>query len=269
MNVMLFSLVIYASYFEKHRRRRAPRSAVHPDGARDSRRLLLGLADPAPGHASACARESSRMEALHRHRNAGCLWLQRHPGVPRRPALLLRYGLCHRDPGARRQGPGARRQGKDGALHLPALPPHAQEGAAAAGRARALRRRRGRPARHDVAGQARRAHPRRWHRRRRQSPRGRIGDDRRIRAPCQAARRRRDRRQLNGAGVLQIRATRVGEAGTLAQIIRSVESAVASRTPLERAVDRAARALRSRRYCSRRRDLGRLPLDRTFRSPTP
>ncbi len=45
----------------------------------------------------------------------------------------------------------------------------------------------------------------------------------------------------NGAGVLQIRATRVGEAGMLAQMIRSVESAVASRTPLERAVDRAAR----------------------------
>jgi len=45
----------------------------------------------------------------------------------------------------------------------------------------------------------------------------------------------------NGAGVLEIRVTRAGEEGTLAQIIRSVESAVAGRTPLERSVDRAAR----------------------------
>ncbi|MDX2152357.1 MAG: cation-translocating P-type ATPase [Bryobacteraceae bacterium] len=45
----------------------------------------------------------------------------------------------------------------------------------------------------------------------------------------------------NGAGVLEIRATRTGADSTLAQIIRSVETAIHSRTALERSVDRAAR----------------------------
>jgi heavy metal translocating P-type ATPase len=46
---------------------------------------------------------------------------------------------------------------------------------------------------------------------------------------------------VNTGGVLEIRATRVGADSTLAQIVRSVEQAAASRTQVERAVDRLAR----------------------------
>jgi heavy metal translocating P-type ATPase len=46
---------------------------------------------------------------------------------------------------------------------------------------------------------------------------------------------------LNAGGVLEIRATRVGADSTLSQIIRSVESAMSSRSAIERVVDRAAR----------------------------
>jgi len=45
----------------------------------------------------------------------------------------------------------------------------------------------------------------------------------------------------NGAGVLTVAATRAGSDSTLAQMIRSVESAIHSRTPLERSVDRISR----------------------------
>jgi len=46
---------------------------------------------------------------------------------------------------------------------------------------------------------------------------------------------------VNTVGVLEIRATRVGAESTLAQIVRTVEQAAASRTHVERAVDRIAR----------------------------
>ena len=46
---------------------------------------------------------------------------------------------------------------------------------------------------------------------------------------------------INTGGVLEIRATRVGAESTLARIVRTVEQAAASRTRMERAVDRAAR----------------------------
>jgi heavy metal translocating P-type ATPase len=46
---------------------------------------------------------------------------------------------------------------------------------------------------------------------------------------------------LNTDSVLQIRATRTGADSTLARIIRLVETAMANRSPLEQAVDRAAR----------------------------
>ena len=46
---------------------------------------------------------------------------------------------------------------------------------------------------------------------------------------------------LNTAGVLEIRVTRCGEESTLAQIVKSVQSALASRSPLERLVDRVSR----------------------------
>ena len=46
---------------------------------------------------------------------------------------------------------------------------------------------------------------------------------------------------LNAAGVLEVRVSRSGEDSTLAQIIRSVENALAGRSPLERVVDRVSR----------------------------
>jgi heavy metal translocating P-type ATPase len=46
---------------------------------------------------------------------------------------------------------------------------------------------------------------------------------------------------INTGGVLEIRATRVGAESTLARIVRTVEQAAASRTRMERSVDRAAR----------------------------
>ena len=46
---------------------------------------------------------------------------------------------------------------------------------------------------------------------------------------------------VNTGGVLEIRATRVGADSTLAQIVRTVEQAAASRTHVERTVDRMAR----------------------------
>jgi heavy metal translocating P-type ATPase len=47
---------------------------------------------------------------------------------------------------------------------------------------------------------------------------------------------------LNTGGVLEVRATRVGASSTLNQIIRSVESAMTSRSHVERTVDRVSRA---------------------------
>jgi len=46
---------------------------------------------------------------------------------------------------------------------------------------------------------------------------------------------------LNTAGVLEIRVTRCGEDSTLAQIVKSVQAALASKSPLERMVDRVSR----------------------------
>jgi heavy metal translocating P-type ATPase len=46
---------------------------------------------------------------------------------------------------------------------------------------------------------------------------------------------------LNAGGVIQVRATRTGDESALAQIIRLVERALASRAPIERTVDRVAR----------------------------
>jgi heavy metal translocating P-type ATPase len=46
---------------------------------------------------------------------------------------------------------------------------------------------------------------------------------------------------LNAAGVLGVEVTRAGEGSTLAQIIRAVEGALASKSPMERAVDRVSR----------------------------
>ena len=46
---------------------------------------------------------------------------------------------------------------------------------------------------------------------------------------------------LNTAGVLEIRVTRCGEDSTLAQIVKSVQAALASKSPLERLVDRVSR----------------------------
>jgi len=46
---------------------------------------------------------------------------------------------------------------------------------------------------------------------------------------------------LNTAGVLEVRVTRCGEDSTLAQIVKSVQLALASKSPLERLVDRVSR----------------------------
>jgi heavy metal translocating P-type ATPase len=46
---------------------------------------------------------------------------------------------------------------------------------------------------------------------------------------------------LNAAGVLSLRVTRAAADSTLSQILRSVENALATRSPLERAVDRVSR----------------------------
>ena len=46
---------------------------------------------------------------------------------------------------------------------------------------------------------------------------------------------------LNTTGVLEVRVTRCGEASTLAQILKSVQGALASKSPLERTVDRVSR----------------------------
>ncbi|HJW43366.1 MAG TPA: cation-translocating P-type ATPase, partial [Geothrix sp.] len=46
---------------------------------------------------------------------------------------------------------------------------------------------------------------------------------------------------LNMAGVLEVRVTRCGEDSTLAQIVKSVQGALASKSPLERTVDRVSR----------------------------
>ena len=47
---------------------------------------------------------------------------------------------------------------------------------------------------------------------------------------------------LNAGGVIEVRATRTGDKSALAQIIRLVERALSSRAPIERMVDRVARA---------------------------
>ncbi|MFN7958320.1 MAG: heavy metal translocating P-type ATPase [Holophagaceae bacterium] len=46
---------------------------------------------------------------------------------------------------------------------------------------------------------------------------------------------------LNTAGVLELRVTRCGEDSTLAQIVKSVQTALAGKSPLERLVDRVSR----------------------------
>jgi heavy metal translocating P-type ATPase len=46
---------------------------------------------------------------------------------------------------------------------------------------------------------------------------------------------------LNMAGVLEVRVTRCGEDSTLAQIVKSVQAALASKSPLERTVDQVSR----------------------------
>ncbi|MBK7294485.1 MAG: heavy metal translocating P-type ATPase [Holophagaceae bacterium] len=46
---------------------------------------------------------------------------------------------------------------------------------------------------------------------------------------------------LNMAGVLELRVTRCGEDSTLAQIVKSVQAALAGKSPLERTVDRVSR----------------------------
>ncbi|MBN8729492.1 MAG: heavy metal translocating P-type ATPase [Acidobacteria bacterium] len=46
---------------------------------------------------------------------------------------------------------------------------------------------------------------------------------------------------LNGAGVLEVEITRAGEATILSQVVRAVEQALASRTEIERTVDRVSR----------------------------
>ncbi|MCE1204660.1 MAG: heavy metal translocating P-type ATPase [Holophagaceae bacterium] len=46
---------------------------------------------------------------------------------------------------------------------------------------------------------------------------------------------------LNTAGVLELRVTRCGEDSTLAQIVKSVQAALAGKSPLERMVDRVSR----------------------------
>jgi heavy metal translocating P-type ATPase len=46
---------------------------------------------------------------------------------------------------------------------------------------------------------------------------------------------------LNMAGVLEVRVTRCGEGSTLAQIVKSVQAALASKSPLERTVDQVSR----------------------------
>ncbi len=46
---------------------------------------------------------------------------------------------------------------------------------------------------------------------------------------------------LNTAGVLELRVTRCGEDSTLAQIVKSVQGALASKSPLERTVDQVSR----------------------------
>jgi len=46
---------------------------------------------------------------------------------------------------------------------------------------------------------------------------------------------------LNTAGVLELRVTRCGEDSTLAQIVKSVQAALAGKSPLERTVDRVSR----------------------------
>jgi heavy metal translocating P-type ATPase len=46
---------------------------------------------------------------------------------------------------------------------------------------------------------------------------------------------------LNTAGVLEIRVTRCGEDSTLSQIVKSVQAALASKSPLERTVDQVSR----------------------------
>ena len=60
---------------------------------------------------------------------------------------------------------------------------------------------------------------------------------------------------VNTGGVLEIRATRVGADSTLAQIVRTVEQAAASRTQVERAVDRIARIFVPDRFDARGADL--------------
>ncbi len=60
MNVMMFSLVVYASYFEHDHRQLRPLHSVRPDGAGHARGLLLRRAHPAhrldrPARSASCA----------------------------------------------------------------------------------------------------------------------------------------------------------------------------------------------------------------------
>ncbi len=241
MNVMTFSLVVYASYFEP----------ITASFGRYIPFLLMALATPAsstaprrfcasPGPARAAGRAAHGIAA--RHGNPAGLRVQRRAGLSRRQPRLLRYRLRHRHPGAHRQSHRARRQRADHARAHPALPPDARQGAAHARRPRAFRLRRCPAAR--LASSA-------------SSPGERMPAD----GIVVEGRSHADESVLTGesapppktvgdsvvcgsintGGVLEIRATRVGADSTLARIVRTVEQAAASRTQMERAVDRAAR----------------------------
>ena len=110
MNVMTFSLVIYASYFEP----------ITASFGRYIPFVLMALATPAVFYCAApilrIAWAGARAgRAAHgiaaRHGNPAGLRLQRGAGLPRRQPRLLRHRLRHRDAGARRQSHRARRQG--------------------------------------------------------------------------------------------------------------------------------------------------------------
>ena len=63
---------------------------------------------------------------------------------------------------------------------------------------------------------------------------------------------------INTGGVLEIRVTRAGADSTLERIVRTVEQAAASRTKIERSVDRVARHLHSRRTGAGRHHVRRM-----------
>ena len=138
MNVMMFSLVVYASYFETHHFQFRPLHSLPADGAGHAQRVLLRGADPADRVGGRARRRTAHGIAA-RHGHPDGLRVQRGAGLSRRQPRLLRYGLRHRDPGAHRQSHRARRQGARRARAHSIAPPDAQQGAPGAGRPRALR----------------------------------------------------------------------------------------------------------------------------------